>query len=68
MINNKEKRYLDRKVNYAIEMHNEGYSWNYIWEDLYMELSYEGTIDGSTIEVYVDLIIRWAKDVVMYQI
>ncbi len=67
-MNFKAKRYLDRKVDYAVALHAEGYSWEYIREDLEMELSYERPMDGSTIEVYADYVIRQARYIVEFQI
>jgi len=58
------ERFFNRKVSYAIDLHNEGYSWEYITEDLAMEISYERPMTESQAEKYAKDIVRTAAWIV----
>lgn len=61
IVNREVKKGLDRLVDHAIALRGEGHTWPYIMEDLYMEVSMEGPMDGSKIEKIVNRVTNWAK-------
>ena len=61
------ERFFYRKLSYAIDLHNEVYSWEYITEDLAMEISFERPMTESQAVKYAKKIVKHAIDIVEFE-